>query len=79
MEPIAQHAREEAQVLADVAGDSEQREPALVRAQRDLERVGIEREDGASAARHLKPHRRPQTQPRRAAPHLHRPPHLARR
>lgn len=77
MEPVAEDPREQPEVLPDVAGDREQREAALVGAERDLERVRVEREGGASAPRHLHPHRRPQPQPRRPAPRLHRrPPHL---
>jgi hypothetical protein len=43
--------------------------------------VRVERERGAGAARDLHPRGRPQPQPRRPAPRLHRrrPPHLARR
>jgi len=82
VEAVAEHPGEQAQVLADVAGDPEQREAALVGAERDLERVRVERERGAAAAGHLQPHRRAQAQPRRPAPRLHRrraAPHLARR
>lgn len=59
MEAVAEDAREEAEVLPDVAGDPEQREAALVGGERDLEGVGVEREGGAGSARHLHPHRRP--------------------
>lgn len=71
MEAVAEHPGEQAEVLADVAGDPEQREAALVGAERDLERVRVERERGAGAARDLHPRRRTQTQPRRPAPRLH--------
>jgi hypothetical protein len=81
VEAVAEHPREQAEVLADVTGDPEQRKPALVGAEGDLERVRVERERGAGAARDLHPCGRPQSQPRRPAPRLHRrrPTHLARR
>ena len=59
MEAVAEHPREQAEVLADVTGDAEQREAALVGAQGDLERVRVERERRAGAARDLHPRRRP--------------------
>lgn len=68
MEAVAEHPGEQSQVLADVAGDREQREVALVGGEGHLERVRVERECGAGAARHLHPHRRAKPQPRRAAP-----------
>lgn len=71
VEAVAEHPGQQPQVLADVAGDPEQREVALVGAEGHLERVRVEREGGAGAARHLHPHRRAEPQPRRPAPGLH--------
>ena len=73
VEPVAEDAGEQAEVVPDVAGDREQGEAALADPERDLERVRVEREGGAGSPRHLHPHRRAQPQTRRPAPRLHRP------
>uniref|UniRef100_A0A8R7V2H9 Uncharacterized protein n=1 Tax=Triticum urartu TaxID=4572 RepID=A0A8R7V2H9_TRIUA len=75
VELVADNAGEEADAVPDIAGDPEQRDAALVGAERHLERVRVERKDGAGPGRRLQPHGRPQPQPRRPAPRLHRARH----
>ena len=70
-EAVAEHAGDDAEVLADVVGDAEHGELPLVVAEHRLERRRVERERVRVSRRHLHPHRRRQPHPRRPRPGLH--------
>lgn len=56
-ELVAGETREDAKILAEIVGDAEERELALVETENGFERVGVESESEGVAGSNLNPHR----------------------